>query len=642
MTDVSPSPQQQQRRETRSSKSKEMIKAIPPSPALSQAELPAAHGLPSGHMNDYYLQQHHQTSTAYYPQEQQVNMESIHPRSQPATRYSTPVPPRSLYQPTNQQLMQPYPQYSYPQPPQYDHSPYTITDEYGTAVSIPCLDPSPEPLQLIGEEYLAELTSYYQSSQPYSTPATSPPSPSRTAEMRVTRSGTYQRGGKAVATTSRPPPASSPPKKKAAKDRPKAVKKSPHLSGPMSEITKNSAIPVVDIGSYVNRSAEERVREVAEGKIPGKIKRPMNAFMLYRKAYQNRAKEWCSQHNHQIVSQVCGDSWPLEPDHVRAQFTEWAQLERDNHQKAHPSYKFTPSKPHNKPKPSPAGRKRPLEDDVPDDDPNDPDWRGAKRPRRMDTPVDHDDEYHQSRSLYGGGYQPNRSAFHATNPGKPLPQPYDAHLGAGGHYYQTMQVRDGAVEHIMYKKTPSPAMMHHHSQHHGGYEFSGYGPPPQMHQHQYQSQQQHHHHPQYLDTQQHQQQQHNQTPQYHSQRVDPSLLPAGAGELLELESSYGGGHYPHQLDPAHHAGGTWNEGGQGQQQQQVYLDQSTTFEIGQYGVGLGLPGDEFGGLVQPEQEKIFNQEPWQVLDSGSLAVDGDDWDRFGELPLEGVGELERK
>jgi len=623
-----------------------MIKAIPPSPALSHADIPV-HGLPTGHMSDY-LQHHQQTSTAYYPQEQSVNMESIHPRSQPATRYSTPVPPRSLYQPTNQQLVQQYQQYSYPQPPQqYDHSPYTFTDDYGTAVSVPRLESYDKPVALSEQDLIALITE--QSSQPYSTPATSPPTPARNTEVRVTRNGTYPRGGKAP-TVSRPAAPTTAPKRKAGKDRPKAIKKSPHLSGPMSEITKESHIPVVDIGTYVHRSTEERLREVATGKIPGKIKRPMNAFMLYRKAYQNRAKEWCSQHNHQVVSQVCGDSWPLEPDHVRAQFTEWAKIERDNHQKAHPSYKFTPSKPH-KAKAVAAGKR--ARDDDGDEDPEDPEWHGSKRMRRTVTPFD-DEDYQQPRSLYngGGGYQQNRSTFHASNPHKPMPPPYDTHAGTGGHYYQTMQVRDGAVEHIMYKKTPSPAMMHH--PHHGGYDMSSaYGPPPpQMHHshhphHQQQQyldqQQQHHHHHQLV-------QQHN-AAQYSPQQrvVDNSLLPPSgtAGELLDLAAAAnyggGGGGYPHQMDPAH-----W-----GDDQQLYHLDQTTTFEMGQYAGALpALPGGDevvFGGdpgalLVQPEQEKIFNQEPWQVLD-GALAAEGDDWmDKFDpQLPgtagqLEGVAE----
>lgn len=34
----------------------------------------------------------------------------------------------------------------------------------------------------------------------------------------------------------------------------------------------------------------------------------------------------------------------MEPDEVREQFNEWARLERENHAKAHPEYKFSPSK----------------------------------------------------------------------------------------------------------------------------------------------------------------------------------------------------------------------------------------------------------------------------------------------------------
>lgn len=549
-------------------------------------------------------------------------MESIHAQSQPATRYSTPVPPR-MYQPSNQQhVTHPYQQqqqqhYNYPQPPQYEHSPYAFTDEYGTAVSTrrPNMNPGPHAST---EEDPSELTNP-ESSQPYSTPATSPPSPSRNNEVRVTRTRAYPRGGKEM-TTTRPPAAPPAPKKKGAKDRPKAVKKSPHLSASLSVITKDSPIPVIDIAAYVNRSTEERVHEVKTGKIPGKVKRPMNAFMLYRKAYQNRAKDWCSQHNHQIVSQVCGDSWPLEPDSIRAQFTEWAKLERDNHQKAHPSYKFTPSKPNKAKAAAPAKRGR---DDADDDDPNDPEWHGSsavKRMRRMDTPVD-DDDYDQ-RSYYGGGggYQQNRSTFHATNPGKPIPQPYDAHAGQHGHYYQTMQVRDGEVEHIMYKKTPTPGMMHHHTQqqHHGYDELGGYGPPP--------PQQHHSQHPppQYFDQHLQIQQQHAQYSP--TQRVDPSLLPGATGDELLLG---GYNQYSHELEPGHP--GPWSEG---PGQEQVYLDETTTYQFGQYAV----PGDEFGAgslLGPPEQDKVFNQDPWTVLSEadGALAG-GDEWDAFGaELPV---------
>ncbi|KAF8860945.1 hypothetical protein BDZ45DRAFT_672215 [Acephala macrosclerotiorum] len=103
--------------------------------------------------------------------------------------------------------------------------------------------------------------------------------------------------------------------------------------------------PLIDIEAYVNRPAAERQLEAENNKVPGKVKRPMNSFMLYRKAYQLRAKEYGLMTNHQVVSQLCGDSWPLEPEEIREQFAEWARVERDRHEEAHPGYKFTPARP---------------------------------------------------------------------------------------------------------------------------------------------------------------------------------------------------------------------------------------------------------------------------------------------------------
>ncbi|TAQ87799.1 hypothetical protein B7494_g3871 [Chlorociboria aeruginascens] len=135
------------------------------------------------------------------------------------------------------------------------------------------------------------------------------------------------------------------------KPKPKKAKidRGPALTQPLSILTKDfTHIPIVDIAAFVNRSLRKRQREVEKTlktKNPGKVKRPMNSFMLYRKAYQHRAKDFCLQHNHQLVSQVCGASWPLEPADVRDQFVEWARIEKVNHEKAHPGYKFTPKRP---------------------------------------------------------------------------------------------------------------------------------------------------------------------------------------------------------------------------------------------------------------------------------------------------------
>ena len=127
--------------------------------------------------------------------------------------------------------------------------------------------------------------------------------------------------------------------------RPKTAKdKAPEidLPAPLSQLTENlHHVPIKDMEAWVNRPADVRRRE-AEKK--GKIARPMNSFMMYRSAYADRVKEWCAQNNHQFVSQISGLSWPREPPAVREKYELLALVERDNHQKAHPEYKFAPNK----------------------------------------------------------------------------------------------------------------------------------------------------------------------------------------------------------------------------------------------------------------------------------------------------------
>lgn len=148
------------------------------------------------------------------------------------------------------------------------------------------------------------------------------------------------------------------------------------LLQPLSEIMRDIDEPLVDIEAYVNRDVATRRQEVEMGKHPGKVKRPMNAFMLYRKAFQNRAKKWATRQNHQVVSQVCGDSWPLEPAYIKEQFAKWAKIERDNHQKAHPGYKFTPTKHRNT-------KGKCIEDSDDGSDFGDVEWQGSSKMRSM-------------------------------------------------------------------------------------------------------------------------------------------------------------------------------------------------------------------------------------------------------------------
>ncbi|KAF3031142.1 hypothetical protein E8E12_001164 [Didymella heteroderae] len=76
----------------------------------------------------------------------------------------------------------------------------------------------------------------------------------------------------------------------------------------------------------------------------GHIKRPLNAFMLYRFAYINRARAWCLDNQQNNLSIIIGKSWFMENDGVCSAYREYAREEKVNHRIAHPDYKFRPKK----------------------------------------------------------------------------------------------------------------------------------------------------------------------------------------------------------------------------------------------------------------------------------------------------------
>ena len=123
------------------------------------------------------------------------------------------------------------------------------------------------------------------------------------------------------------------------------------LDKPLSVMTKDWAVPLGDTYAKVHRSAEQRRAEV-NNKNNGKVPRPLNAFMLYRSAYTERVKEYTREDNCQITSQITGASWSMEPLEVKELYAKYAEIDKRNHQKAHPHYKFTPA-----PK-RPANKKR--------------------------------------------------------------------------------------------------------------------------------------------------------------------------------------------------------------------------------------------------------------------------------------------
>ena len=231
----------------------------------------------------------------------------------------------------------------------------------------------------------------------------------------------------------------------------------------MSELTKDMThIPIKDTEAWVNRSAETRR---AEAKKDNFVKRPSNSFILYRSAYADRARNFQKSANHQIVSSIAGESWQMEPVEIRKQYDEWAKLERENHAKAFPEYKFQPQT--NKI----SGRKRKGLDEDSEEDSELSDYeydpkeasRGVRSKKSRTT---YRDNSHTPSTLDGyNAYAQDPSIYHPSsyqmhNPGKPLPATLNQ-LG-GGQYYQTTShpnrrmAHYGQIEDVIIRPSDAP------------------------------------------------------------------------------------------------------------------------------------------------------------------------------------------
>lgn len=215
---------------------------------------------------------------------------------------------------------------------------------------------------------------------------------------------------------------------------------SPEIQGPLSNLTSHmSDIPLRDMELYVHRSISDRLQEARS---KGKIKRPMNSFMLYRAAYTERIKAMFHQNNHQEVSRASGKSWRQETPAIKQKYEELANIEKDNHNLAHPDYKFAPKKESEAKK---RKRRGATEDDISELDetefipgsvpasymrPSRDSEFGSEFGSRDSTPFDHPEH-----GLPLGGYY--SSSWNTSNSGRPIP----GMMPAYEHHYLQSSVR---------------------------------------------------------------------------------------------------------------------------------------------------------------------------------------------------------
>jgi len=98
-------------------------------------------------------------------------------------------------------------------------------------------------------------------------------------------------------------------------------------------------MPTFDIETFISRPAEDRICAAT-----GRVMRPLNPFMLYRKAYLSYAKALNARlgDQQQAASRLTAASWRMEDRAVKDRFAEYARVEKANHDLAHPGYKYKP------------------------------------------------------------------------------------------------------------------------------------------------------------------------------------------------------------------------------------------------------------------------------------------------------------
>ncbi|OAA39159.1 High mobility group, superfamily [Metarhizium rileyi] len=115
----------------------------------------------------------------------------------------------------------------------------------------------------------------------------------------------------------------------------------PLIETALSILAGQYGLARIDPEEYANRSAAERRRKADD---EGKVSRPLNSFLLYRKAYQEVARRVLSNDQQQFASQIVGISWRLyEPEKVKNEFRALAKIDNQMHRKAFPDYKYTPT-----------------------------------------------------------------------------------------------------------------------------------------------------------------------------------------------------------------------------------------------------------------------------------------------------------
>ena len=101
----------------------------------------------------------------------------------------------------------------------------------------------------------------------------------------------------------------------------------------------SAASIIMDLTCWINRSTEQRRREVQE-KSPGRIPRPLNAFLLYQRAYNHGLLARGLKHSGRTISIAAARSWRSASSDIIQTFLTLSHCEKLSHQLAFPDWQF--------------------------------------------------------------------------------------------------------------------------------------------------------------------------------------------------------------------------------------------------------------------------------------------------------------
>lgn len=229
----------------------------------------------------------------------------------------------------------PYPPFGYQPPPGFMLVPAPVF--YGQQPTVPMMQPAMQmPIQNPSFSFapatdapsLPSLDDFsFDEPEPMS--AVSAPTPIRKSRRTAGKKSTYKDHSTPVAKCQKAP-------------RSKSERPAFELNAPLSALTDGSDIPLKDMLAVATRSVAVRH---AEAQKAGKTLRSLNSFVCYRSAYAERIKNWAAKDCYQNVSIIAGASWKLEPESVKEFYVNCAGVDKVNHLKAFPDYKYNPKQP---------------------------------------------------------------------------------------------------------------------------------------------------------------------------------------------------------------------------------------------------------------------------------------------------------